>query len=145
MTVASRRCPACGMFISRSHGCDHMMCGTAAHGSIDDALQKGGCGHRFMLSNLQPTGETPAYGSPGDPHNERQVLFGTYTGPPVAAKYDKANQAQAQLRKAAEQQQRLKALAQEEAKAAKDAAKVALRPPPKQGSTFSGASVAVRR
>ena len=42
-------------------------------------------------------------------------------------------------------QQRLKALQKEEAKAAKDAAKVALRPPPKQGSTFSGASVAVRR
>ena len=62
-------------------------------------------------------------------------------GPPIAAKYDEATQAQAQLREAARQQQRLKALHKEEAKAAKDAAKVALRPPPMQGSTFSGASV----
>ena len=142
MTVALlRRCPACGIFISRTSGCDHMMCGAAAHSEVDAALRMGGCAHEFLLSSLAPTNN----GSPGNPHNERQILFGKYTGPPIAAKYDKANQAQAQLREAAEQQQRLKALAQEEAKAAKDAAKVALRPPPKQGSTFSGASVAVRR
>ena len=140
MTVASRRCPACGMFISRSHGCDHMMCGTAAHGSIDDALQKGGCGHRFMLSNLQPTGETPAYGSPGDPHNERQVRFGKYTGPPIVAKYDKANQLTGLGYHEALQKEEVRQ--KEEAKAAKEALR---RPPPKQGSTFSGASVAVRR
>ena len=61
-------------------------------------------------------------------------MFGKYVGPPIAAKYDEATQAQAQLREAARQQQRLKALHKEEAKEA-------LRPPPMQGSTFSGASV----
>ena len=59
-----RRCPACGVFISKTGGCDYMMCGTTAHGSIDAALRKGGCGHRFMLSTLKPT-LTTSYGKPG--------------------------------------------------------------------------------
>ena len=47
------------------------MCGTRAHGSIDDALRNGGCAHEFYWSTLKPIKN----GSPGNPFNERQKNF----------------------------------------------------------------------
>jgi hypothetical protein len=128
MAKIGKKCPACGMFISKTWGCDMMMCGSSAHSSEDKALRMGGCGHEFMMATLAPV----HHGSPGHPSNERQILFGQYTGPPKTAKYDQANQVRAAEGEKSEQQLRLKALQKEEAKKAKAAAKVLPPPPPKQ-------------
>ena len=40
-----RKCPKCGAFIQKNEGCHIMMCGTNAHGKIEEARRRGGCGY----------------------------------------------------------------------------------------------------
>ena len=63
-----KKCPACGMFMEKNQGCSHMKCGTRASGSDAEALRNGGCAHEFDFTPIRN-------GRPGEPHNERQVLF----------------------------------------------------------------------
>ena len=39
MIKAGKECPACGQFIEKNQGCDHMMCGANASGSYDQVLR----------------------------------------------------------------------------------------------------------
>ena len=66
-----KKCPACGMFMEKNQGCSHMKCGTRASGSDAEALRNGGCAHEFDWHSMTPIRN----GRPGEPHNERQVLF----------------------------------------------------------------------
>ena len=69
-----KQCPACGMLLEKISGDDQMMCGCAAKvagGTYHKALAGGGCGHEFNFKTLAPIG----CGRPGEPANERQVLF----------------------------------------------------------------------
>eukprot|EP00929_Paragymnodinium_shiwhaense_P065780 TRINITY_DN32954_c0_g1_i2.p2 TRINITY_DN32954_c0_g1~~TRINITY_DN32954_c0_g1_i2.p2 ORF type:complete len:112 (-),score=16.80 TRINITY_DN32954_c0_g1_i2:121-456(-) len=47
MMNIGKKCPGCGQFIQKNDGCDVMMCGTTAHGRLEDALRNGGCGCIF--------------------------------------------------------------------------------------------------
>ena len=71
MAKIGKRCPACGMFIEKNAGCSHMMCGTRWGGRVEDALRNGGCAHEFDWNTRAPLKN----GKPGEPFNERQVLF----------------------------------------------------------------------
>ena len=71
MARIGKKCPACGMFIEKNEGCSTMMCGTDAHGRMEDALRNGGCGHEFNWLDMTPRN----YGRPGAPYNDRQVNF----------------------------------------------------------------------
>jgi len=42
LAKTSKKCPACGTAIEKTTGCDVMMCGTQAHGSVRDAIRNGG-------------------------------------------------------------------------------------------------------
>lgn len=69
-----KACPACGMLMEKISGDDKMMCGCEARvagGTFEKAWAAGGCGHEFNFATLAPLGT----GAPGNPHNERQVLF----------------------------------------------------------------------
>lgn len=66
-----KKCPACGMFMEKNQGCSHMKCGTRASGSDAEALRNGGCAHEFDWHSMSPIRN----GRPGEPYNERQVLF----------------------------------------------------------------------
>lgn len=69
-----KQCPACGTYIEKIDGDDSMLCGCeakAAGGSIEKALENGGCGHEFNWSTLAPISN----GKPGEPANDRQILF----------------------------------------------------------------------
>merc|ERR1712188_55307 len=71
-----KKCPACGMFIEKNAGCHVMNCGTHAHGSMEQGLAGGGCGAEFDWNTMKAL----KHGSPGNPANERQILYGKYTG-----------------------------------------------------------------
>ena len=47
-----KECPICGSPIQKTYGCDYMMCGHSAHGSLGQAIRNGGCGVVFYFSNL---------------------------------------------------------------------------------------------
>mmetsp|Transcript_16738 Transcript_16738/g.25184 ORF Transcript_16738/g.25184 Transcript_16738/m.25184 type:complete len:1029 (+) Transcript_16738:23-3109(+) len=53
-----KRCPNCGIAIQKQGGCDIMMCGTKAHGSLATAVANGGCGYQFRWSSLQAVSTT---------------------------------------------------------------------------------------
>lgn len=59
------------MFIEKNQGCSHMLCGTKTGGSIQEALRNGGCAHEFDWNSMRPIRQ----GRPGEPYNDRQVLF----------------------------------------------------------------------
>jgi len=40
-------CPNCNFFVLRNGGCDTVMCGGHAHGSLVEAIRNGGCGYLF--------------------------------------------------------------------------------------------------
>lgn len=40
-----RKCPKCSAFIQKNEGCHIMMCGTNAHGNVEEARKRGGCGY----------------------------------------------------------------------------------------------------
>jgi len=44
MAAIGKKCPACGSFIEKNEGCDWMMCGTKAHGTMQEVVRNGGCG-----------------------------------------------------------------------------------------------------
>ena len=72
-------CPACGLLLEKICGDDTMMCGCEARrigGTYPRALAGGGCGHEFNFRTLEPIGG--GSGRPGEPANERQVLFGEF-------------------------------------------------------------------
>ena len=52
LSSIGKACPCCGNFIEKNQGCDVMMCGDSAHGSLAKALQNGGCGASFNWSSL---------------------------------------------------------------------------------------------
>ena len=69
-----KACPACGMLIEKIDGDHQVMCGCEARpagGTLEKALANGGCGHEFNFNTLAPLG----CGKPGEPANDRQVLF----------------------------------------------------------------------
>ena len=50
-----RRCPACDIIIEKISGDNKMMCGCesrAAGGTLEKAIQGGGCGHEFDFETL---------------------------------------------------------------------------------------------
>lgn len=47
-------CPACGLLLEKNAGCDYMMCGDSAHGSIANAVRNGGCAFAFKWSSMKP-------------------------------------------------------------------------------------------
>ena len=71
MARIGKKCPACSMFIEKNEGCSSMMCGTRAHGRVEDALRNGGCAHEFDWNSMRPLKN----GQPGQPFNDRQVNF----------------------------------------------------------------------
>eukprot|EP00948_MAST-09A_sp_MAST-9A-sp1_P000748 g748.t1 len=54
MAKMGKKCPKCSMFVMKNGGCDYMMCGTVAHGSLKSAIRNGGCGHSFHWQTLKP-------------------------------------------------------------------------------------------
>jgi len=52
MAAIGKKCPVCGCFIEKNEGCDWMMCGTKAHGNLEEVIRNGGCGIAFLWSNL---------------------------------------------------------------------------------------------
>lgn len=58
MAAIGKMCPVCGAFIEKNEGCDWMMCGTKAHGSLQEVIRNAGCGIAFLWSNLQ-VGDDP--------------------------------------------------------------------------------------
>ena len=54
MKKVGKKCPNCGNFIMKASGCDIMMCGSNAHGSLRQAIERGGCGHQFFWSSGKP-------------------------------------------------------------------------------------------
>jgi hypothetical protein len=82
MTKVCKACPGCGMLLQNTGtGCDLMMCGTEAHGSVADALRNGGCAYMFHWDTLEPQIDDHGYtGLDGHKHigvgvvTERQVL-----------------------------------------------------------------------
>ena len=54
------QCPACGFVIIKNGGDDQMMCGCEAKpagGTMQKALQGGGCGHQFNFTTGAPLGK----------------------------------------------------------------------------------------
>mmetsp|Transcript_12427 Transcript_12427/g.20635 ORF Transcript_12427/g.20635 Transcript_12427/m.20635 type:complete len:232 (+) Transcript_12427:150-845(+) len=51
---SGKQCPNCGKWIQKSGGCSVMMCGTSAHGKLEDAMRNGGCGLQFDWNTLKP-------------------------------------------------------------------------------------------
>ena len=49
---ATKKCPVCGIFIEKNEGCEWMMCGTKAHGSLKESIKNGGCGIAFNWDSL---------------------------------------------------------------------------------------------
>eukprot|EP00470_Lotharella_oceanica_P012902 CAMPEP_0170187640 /NCGR_PEP_ID=MMETSP0040_2-20121228/42216_1 /TAXON_ID=641309 /ORGANISM="Lotharella oceanica, Strain CCMP622" /LENGTH=259 /DNA_ID=CAMNT_0010434729 /DNA_START=90 /DNA_END=869 /DNA_ORIENTATION=- len=49
---SGKKCPNCQKFIQKTGGCSTMMCGTHAHGNLEDALRNGGCGLQFNWKTL---------------------------------------------------------------------------------------------
>ena len=66
-----KECPICGSPIQKTYGCDYMMCGHSAHGSLSQAIRNGGCGVVFYFnraSSSATTGQTStACGSAASP------------------------------------------------------------------------------
>lgn len=96
MSRIGKRCPNCSMFIEKNSGCDYMMCGTRAHGRLDDAIRNGGCGHCFMWSSLKPvrtsyTGldGTSKSGQPTDDDADAIIAFKRKIGHIVGPGLDK--------------------------------------------------------
>lgn len=54
MAKLGKRCPNCKNFIQKNGGCNVMMCGTRAHGSLEKAIRNGGCGHQFFWDSGNP-------------------------------------------------------------------------------------------
>ena len=82
MAKIGKKCPGCGNFVQRTAGCDIMMCGTNAHGKVNDALRNGGCALIFNWKTLKPCddghGYTDAQGKwvrGKGPKTDRQVLL----------------------------------------------------------------------
>ena len=70
--VCGKSCPACGQFLEKNEGCDVFMCGTNAHGDMNMVLRRGtGCGHEFDWNTMKPLRN----GRPGQPANDKQILF----------------------------------------------------------------------
>ena len=70
----AKQCPACGTVIMKYDGDDTMMCGCEAGpagGTMEKALDGGGCGHEFNFDTGAPIGA----GRPGEPANDRQWKF----------------------------------------------------------------------
>ena len=55
MKTLGKPCPNCGMFLIKDEGCDKMLCGDSAHGSLLKAIKSGGCGQHFVWSTMQKT------------------------------------------------------------------------------------------
>lgn len=49
-----RKCPRCSTFIQKNEGCHIMMCGNNAHGSIEEARSRGGCGYEGHWKTYLP-------------------------------------------------------------------------------------------
>jgi len=65
-----KRCPACNILIEKVSGNDQMMCGCEsrpAGGTLEKAINGGGCGHEFNFSTFESFGQ----GMPGAPINDR--------------------------------------------------------------------------
>ena len=58
LSRTGKRCPCCGTSIERVSGCNVILCGNNAHGSIVDAVRKGGCGFQFNWDTLEPVSST---------------------------------------------------------------------------------------
>merc|ERR1712178_437457 len=52
MATIGKKCPVCGIFIEKNDGCEWMMCGTKAHGSLKESINNGGCGIAFNWNSL---------------------------------------------------------------------------------------------
>jgi len=50
---SGKKCPNCQKFIQKTGGCSMMMCGTHAHGNLEDAMRNGGCGLQFNWETLE--------------------------------------------------------------------------------------------
>lgn len=77
-----KKCPACGLLAQKDGGCDLMMCGTAAHGKVADALQNGGCAYIFSWNTLRGCSDGHGYTNlegkwtqGKGPKTDRQVLL----------------------------------------------------------------------
>ena len=88
MAKIGKKCPGCGNFVQRTAGCDIMMCGTNAHGKVNDALRNGGCALIFNWQTLKPCddghGYTNAQGKwvkGKGPKTDRQVLLNVENTP----------------------------------------------------------------
>jgi len=82
MAKIGKKCPACGKFVEKTAGCNIMMCGTNAHGRVNDALRNGGCAFIFDWASLKACEDGHGYYDINDkwvrgkgPSNERQVLI----------------------------------------------------------------------
>ena len=51
---AIRKCPKCAAFIQKNEGCHIMMCGTNAHGKVEEARKRGGCGYEGHWNTYKP-------------------------------------------------------------------------------------------
>ena len=69
--ACGKECPGCGQFLEKNEGCAVFMCGTNAHGQMEVALRRGGCGHEFDWNTMRPLRN----GRPGHPANDKQILF----------------------------------------------------------------------
>ena len=49
----AKQCPVCEMWIQKNAGCDWMLCGDRAHGSLKTIIKNGGCGIAFKWNNLE--------------------------------------------------------------------------------------------
>ena len=92
-----KKCPACGKVVQKTDGCNLMMCGTNAHGSVANALRNGGCAHIFNWETLKPMSDEHGYtGLDGKwkrgkgPKTERQVLLYSKSRLKSRRKYSKA-------------------------------------------------------
>ena len=61
MKRIGRKCPACGNFVQKVAGCNLMMCGTNAHGKVQDALRNGGCAFIFDWNSLKACDDGHGY------------------------------------------------------------------------------------
>ena len=53
MKKIGKQCPNCNNFIIKNDGCNVMMCGDRAHGSLRKAIKSGGCGQQFYWTTLE--------------------------------------------------------------------------------------------
>merc|ERR1711871_1903649 len=61
MAKIGKKCPGCGKFVQKTEGCDIMMCGTNAHGKVNDALRNGGCAYIFSWKSLRGISDGHGY------------------------------------------------------------------------------------